>query len=333
MAFIDNYPGGRTPVLAPITWGSDGFPTITTVNGGWGASYPYPAAKEVLTDFLYTDSFAGDSLSPQWEWNHNPDTEYYSVNDGVVLETATVTSHLYLARNTLTHRIYGPNSRGTIQLTVNNMKTGDRAGLAMLRDSSAYVAIINQGSTFRISQVSGLTMDASWNPLSDGSEEAGVNLPSSTTTIWLRVAANISPGPSDTAQFAYSTDGNTFTSIGSPYQLNNTWEFFMGYRYGIFNYASQSQGGSVVLHSFTMDDQTGVSGAAPNASGSSSTQATTTGASSTGTITSFINTASTSQTSTQSKYGQCGGSGYVGPTLCAAGSTCSVGNPYYSQCL
>jgi xyloglucan-specific endo-beta-1,4-glucanase len=36
---------------------------------------------------------------------------------------------------------------------------------------------------------------------------------------------------------------------------------------------------------------------------------------------------------TQSKYGQCGGSGYSGPTVCAAGSTCSAGNPWYSQCV
>jgi hypothetical protein len=29
MAFVDSYPSGRVPVLAPITWGSDGFPTVT----------------------------------------------------------------------------------------------------------------------------------------------------------------------------------------------------------------------------------------------------------------------------------------------------------------
>ncbi|MCJ1310217.1 Exoglucanase 1 [Agyrium rufum] len=33
------------------------------------------------------------------------------------------------------------------------------------------------------------------------------------------------------------------------------------------------------------------------------------------------------------KYGQCGGIGYSGATTCAAGSTCKVSNPYYSQCL
>ncbi|KAH6661528.1 exoglucanase-6A [Plectosphaerella plurivora] len=32
-------------------------------------------------------------------------------------------------------------------------------------------------------------------------------------------------------------------------------------------------------------------------------------------------------------WGQCGGNGWTGPTCCAAGSVCSVGNPWYSQCL
>lgn len=37
---------------------------------------------------------------------------------------------------------------------------------------------------------------------------------------------------------------------------------------------------------------------------------------------------------TQTKYGQCGGTGWTGPTICASGSTCTaVSAPYYSQCL
>jgi cellulose 1,4-beta-cellobiosidase len=42
---------------------------------------------------------------------------------------------------------------------------------------------------------------------------------------------------------------------------------------------------------------------------------------------------STAPGATQTKYGQCGGLGYNGPTVCAAGSTCQESNPYYSQCL
>jgi endo-1,4-beta-xylanase len=36
---------------------------------------------------------------------------------------------------------------------------------------------------------------------------------------------------------------------------------------------------------------------------------------------------------TTAKYGQCGGIGFAGCTVCASGSTCKYGNDYYSQCL
>ncbi|KAF2184985.1 carbohydrate-binding module family 1 protein [Zopfia rhizophila CBS 207.26] len=38
-------------------------------------------------------------------------------------------------------------------------------------------------------------------------------------------------------------------------------------------------------------------------------------------------------TGTAAKYAQCGGQDWTGPTTCASGSTCTVLNPYYSQCL
>lgn len=45
-------------------------------------------------------------------------------------------------------------------------------------------------------------------------------------------------------------------------------------------------------------------------------------------------TASASDSGTTvAKYGQCGGTGYTGSTICASGSTCTVSNDYYSQCL
>jgi len=34
-----------------------------------------------------------------------------------------------------------------------------------------------------------------------------------------------------------------------------------------------------------------------------------------------------------SKWGQCGGQGWTGPTCCESGSTCTYSNPWYSQCL
>ncbi|KAI0470054.1 hypothetical protein GGR56DRAFT_151075 [Xylariaceae sp. FL0804] len=44
-------------------------------------------------------------------------------------------------------------------------------------------------------------------------------------------------------------------------------------------------------------------------------------------------TTGTSSSGTVAKYGQCGGKVYTGATTCASGSTCTVMNPYYSQCV
>jgi hypothetical protein len=70
--------------------------------------------------------------------------------------------------------------------------------------------------------------------------------------IWLRASADIRPGSGRTATFSYSTDGTTFVPLGPAFVLNNAWEFFMGYRFGIFNYATQALGGAVTVRSFDL---------------------------------------------------------------------------------
>nr|WP_239127518.1 RICIN domain-containing protein [Asanoa siamensis] len=253
MSFVDAYPGGRVPALAPITWTADGWPVITTVNGGWGASYPkpnLPAPPRAVKPLTGADSFAGTTLGPQWEWNHNPDNSRWSVNNGLRLQAATVTNDLYSARNTLTHRIQGPTSTATIELDYSTMRDGDRTGLAMLRQSSAWIGVRRDNGTTRVVMTNGLSMDSSWNTTGTGSEIAGAGV--SGGRIWLRANADIRPGSGRQARFSYSTDGVTFTSLGNALTLNNTWQFFMGYRFGIFNYATQALGGSVTVRRFDL---------------------------------------------------------------------------------
>ncbi|GID90680.1 RICIN domain-containing protein [Amorphoplanes digitatis] len=253
MAFTDAYPGGRMPTLAPISWSGDGWPVLQTVNGRWGASYPKPAISTTRSVEPMTgpDTFTGTTLAPRWEWNHNPDTTRYGVGSGLRLSTATVTNDLYNARNTLTHRIQGPASTATIQLNYSTMANGDRAGLAMLRDQSAWIGIRKDNGVTRVSMTNGLTMSTSgWTTTGTGAEAAGATV--SGGTIWLRVSANIQPGSGRTATFSYSTNGSTFTALGPAFTLNNDWQFFMGYRFGIFNYATSALGGSVTVNRFDL---------------------------------------------------------------------------------
>jgi beta-xylosidase len=250
MAFVDAYPGGRMPVLAPVTWTADGWPVLQTVNGAWGTSYPTPLPTRTVQPMTGADSFSGPVLAPRWEWNHNPDNTRWTFNGGLRLQTATVTNDLYSARNTLTHRIQGPSSTATIELDYTGLADGDRAGLAMLRDSSAWIGVKRDGSSTRVVMVNGLTMDGNWNTTGTGTEAAGAAV--SGGRIWLRVNADIRPGSGRQARFSYSTDGATFTSLGPAFMLNNAWQFFMGYRFGIFNYATRALGGAVTVKRFDL---------------------------------------------------------------------------------
>lgn len=250
MAFIDAYPGGRIPVLAPITWNADGWPQLQVGANTWGASYPYPLPPHPLKPLTGTDHFTGTTLSPEWEWNHNPDNSKWSVSNKLTLKTATVTNDLYRARNTLTHRILGPESTATIVLDDSSMKDGDRAGLALLRDSSAWVGIQRDQGVLRVVMQNNLTMDKKWQTANAGTEVAGHPIPPG--RVWLRASADIRPGPGRAATFSYSTDGATFLPIGTPFVLNNDWRFFMGYRFAIFNYATTSLGGQVTVASFSL---------------------------------------------------------------------------------
>jgi beta-xylosidase len=252
LGFIDAYPGGRVPALAPITWNDDGWPVLEVVNGRWGAEYPYPDVPKPPRNIpprTGVDRFEGEKLRHDWEWNHNPDNSKWSLGpDGLTLETATVTTDLYKARNTLTRRILGPTSTATVEFDISAMKDGDRAGLALLRNSSAWIGVKKSGTTTTIVMTNGITMDGSWNTTSTGSEAA--TAPLSGDKIWLRVAADIRPGANSKGKFSYSTDGVSFTPLGPDFTMNNQWQFFMGYRYAIFNYATASTGGKITVRSF-----------------------------------------------------------------------------------
>ena len=94
MAFIDAFPGGRVPVLAPLTWDADGWPHVQMTDNTWAPSYPMPdpsAAKHPIPSHTGTYAFKTAALSPEWEWNHNLDNTSGSAGHIPTLQAATVT--------------------------------------------------------------------------------------------------------------------------------------------------------------------------------------------------------------------------------------------------
>ncbi|OIW29304.1 glycoside hydrolase family 43 protein [Coniochaeta ligniaria NRRL 30616] len=251
MSFSWAYPSGRLPVLAPITWGDDGFPVLTTDSAGaWGKSYPYPLPPHPLSNWTGTEKFEGTQLSVAWEWNHNPDPTKYTVSNGLSLRTATVTDDLFHARNTLTHRLHGEFPTGTVAIDFSEMADGDVAGLAAFRDVTSWIGVVRNGNSYTIQVRANATQDLStWATTSTGNVTATV-----TTTarkVWFRVALDARASGAKTAQFSHSLDGASFTRLGPATVLSSGWQIFVGYRYGIFNYATKALGGSVKVSEFT----------------------------------------------------------------------------------
>lgn len=244
-AFIDSFPGGRVPVLAPVSWTDDGWPVLDIVNNTWPSEIPAPIKTDkTVPPPTGVDAFTGPILGPQWEWNHNPDTKSFSFakGGGLIMKTATVTDNLFLARNTLTHRVLGPASRATFHVDLGGMIDGDQAGMALFRDSMAFLGISKAGDILTLEYVNRLllndTTSDGWQTASNGTVTA--TGPSFKTTaksnkdLWLRIDVSILPafnapaGIERHANFSYSFDGKEFKQLGVPFTLSNTWQYFIG---------------------------------------------------------------------------------------------------------
>jgi len=78
---------------------------------------------------------------------------------------------------------------------------------------------------------------------------------------------------------------------------------------------------------------TSVSTVTPISYASTSTTTSTSSTKSSTTTTSTSSSASPTSTGTVAHYGQCGGTGWTGGTVCVSPYTCTYSNAYYSQCL
>ena len=212
-------------------------------------------AKSNHTSQLSTLS---SQLKKCWQWNHNPVDKAWSLTERpgfLRLKTSRVVPNLYLAPNTLTQRMEGPTCSGYIKMDVSKMKDGDCAGLAAFNGDSGVLTVKKQGKR--------LVLEMSEQKVSLTDREKAVTkveekvvetvaLSPKQTTICLKVTGDFQPGHGDAANFYYSLDGKEWAQIGTKsYRMVFDYRrFFMGSKFGIFNYATKSVGGYVDVDEF-----------------------------------------------------------------------------------
>ncbi len=230
---------GRIPYLVPVKW-EDGWPVL-----GIDGKVPeklegLPANRNMIPGIVNSDEFnrkKGDPALPLvWQWNHNPDNSLWSVNERkgfLRLKTGRVDSVFLKSRNTLTQRTFGPECTASVKLDVSNLKNGDFTGLCAFQRKFGQVGVKMSGGKKYIFMTSNKT---------DTPTEME-SIPMAQDEVFLRIDCNFSE-KIDVARFYYSLDGKTWNSIGSELKMEYTlMEHFMGYRYGLFCYATETTGG------------------------------------------------------------------------------------------
>ena len=240
---------GRIPYLAPVKW-ENGWPVIG-IDGVVPDSLNLPANKSLIPAIVASDDFSRSANEPLlplvWQWNHNPDNSFWSVNGKkgyLRLTTGRVAAGFLKAKNTLTQRTIGPVCTGETFFDVSNMKEGDVAGLALLQKKYGLVGVKYENGAKSIIMI---------NAQSDNPEEVE-RIPLNSEKIYFRATCDFTE-MKDVADFYYSTNGKNWIKIGSQLKMQYTLPHFMGYRFGLFNYATKITGGFVDFDYFNIHDK------------------------------------------------------------------------------
>ena len=251
LLMMDFHSIGRTVTLAPITW-KDDWPMLG-LEGDLGRAprtWLKPNVQHVAVPQQQTkpsppyersEDFNGKALGRIWQWNHNPDDSKWSLKNGRLRLQSMPAEQLMWARNTLTQRVIGPTSITTVELYSKGLKDGDVAGLGNINVPCSWIGVVKEGKN--------LTLRCFEQAVND-TIDVQVSLPQG--KIWLRCIGDYD---NDQAQYAYSTDGMTFQTLGRMMPLSYQLISFQGSRHALFAFNHKGQkGGYAEFDNFTVEE-------------------------------------------------------------------------------
>jgi len=237
MLFQDHDAVGRIPCLVPVSW-EDDWP-LFGIEGKVPERFEVDLPNSPKKPLVISDEFNYEvnRLALNWQWNHNPDNHLWSVTERpgfLRLKTNSITDSVVRARNTLTQRTEGPACTGVTMLDTAHMKPGDHAGLVALQSGFGTVGVrlADNGDKFIVMCVNG----------GNGEEKALETAQLDGSVVYLKIAFDFE-NSADTATFYYSANGLEWSPIGDSLKMQYTLDHFMGYRIGLYQYATKQIGG------------------------------------------------------------------------------------------
>jgi beta-xylosidase len=234
---------GRPQCLQPVRW-VDGWPIIGEDVNDDGIGEPVwtarkPVAGQPITAPRTDDEFDAPTLGPQWEWNHNPRDDRWSLAErpGWLRLAASVPvgkGGFWGACNTVSQRLMGTGD-GTVvaKLDIAGMAPGQQAGFA--RFSRGYRLL----GARRDAEGEKRLFFCDNGEVVDGPALAG-------DALYIRTV-----NEGEQAHFAYGVDGKTFERFGPVFTLDfGNW---CGDRLGFFCWNDLEPKGHVDIDWFHYD--------------------------------------------------------------------------------
>jgi len=241
--FQDRGAVGRIPWLIPVQW-RDGWPVLGT-DGKAPETLPLPAGPGARA-LVASDDFDRKPDDPPfgmaWQWNHNPIPGLWSLTarPGFLrLTTGRVDREVVDARNTLTQRTFGPTSQASVILDPAGLRVGDTAGLVALQRQYGFVGVKRTAEGDRLVVVTA----------PDAKPSELVSVPIESGPVELRIACDFRNGV-DRATFAYRQGTGEWKSLDATLQMRYDLPHFMGYRFGLFAFSTETAGGHADFDAF-----------------------------------------------------------------------------------
>ena len=219
---------GRIIHLQPMCF-LDDWPFIGQDQNGDGIGEPveeWPVPAEGMPEYAIrqSDDFAEKTLGLQWQWQANPNTDFYSLEEHpgylrlYCYRNPGRENLLWYAPNVLTQIPQKQKLSMTVKLSLSGGEDGDFGGIGMAGHDYGYAGLYYTGKGIQVRCYRGTVTD----PMFEG--EAGEKLVFSREAegeqAWFRLTLE----EDKTYGFSYSPDGRNFTRIEYSFPLKRaTW--------------------------------------------------------------------------------------------------------------
>ncbi|MGN0242817.1 MAG: family 43 glycosylhydrolase [Lachnospiraceae bacterium] len=225
--------GGRETHLAPAVWEEGEFPTMT-----WAEVVEKPRTSTNAYLPVGSDDFE-EGLSINWNWNHQPDKNAYSVADGklrMFAQTKASAGSFWAIKNIINQKYVDTDYVDvTVQMNLDGMVNGQEAGITHFNGGDTYLTL-------------GVVMEEDEKRIrfdDNGNDLYGAN-PIGSDTIYFRTIVTADK----TAHFYYSMDGTAYVKAGEAVLPTSASRYYKGDRIGIYTFHDTENNGYVDVEDF-----------------------------------------------------------------------------------